>query len=76
MNSLVIELQQTYLIPNGGETSAQTSDKTWILTKCQNNRTAVFVHKNAKDKNLAEVTNDVNALCEKELMSLLKFELP
>jgi len=76
VNSLVIELQQTYLIPNGGETSAQTSDKTWILTKCQNNRTAVFVHKNAKDKNLAEVTNDVNALCEKELMSLLKFELP
>jgi len=38
VNSLIIEFQQTYLIPNGGEASCQTHDNTWILTKDQNTR--------------------------------------
>lgn len=42
VNSLIIEFQQTYLIPNGGEASCQTHDNTWILTKDQNTRCANY----------------------------------
>ena len=38
VNNLIIEFQQTYLIPNRGEISAQTHDGNWILTKAQNDR--------------------------------------
>lgn len=74
VNSLIIEFQQTYLIPNGGEASCQTHDNTWILTKDQNTRTGVFVHRNAADKNLFEVTNEINNLCTDHLGRCMNFE--
>lgn len=76
VNNLIIEFQQTYLIPNRGEISAQTHDGNWILTKAQNDRTGVFVHRSAPDKNLAEVTSEVNQLCLNELKNSIKFESP
>lgn len=62
------------MIPNGGEISAQTGDGSWILTKSQNNRTAVFVNSHAKDKNLADVTSDIDQLVKDNLSSVVSFE--
>ena len=39
-------------------------------------RTGVFVHRSAPDKNLAEVTSEVNQLCLNELKNSIKFESP
>lgn len=74
INSLVVEFQQTYLIPNGGEVSAQTDDDCWILTKSQNNRTAVFVNRHAKDKNLSDVTAEIDKLAETKMKNVITFE--
>jgi len=38
ISSLIVAFQQIYLMPNGGEVSAETSDKTWILTKSDNKK--------------------------------------
>ena len=38
VSSLIVAFQQIYLMPNGGEVSAETSDNTWILTKSDNKK--------------------------------------
>jgi len=74
INSLVVEFQQTYLIPNGGEVSAQTNDDCWILTKSQNKRTGVFVNRHAKDKNLSDVTAEIDRLAASKMNNVISFE--
>lgn len=62
VSSLIVAFQQIYLMPNGGEVSAETSDNTWILTKSDNKKMSVFVEKKASEKNLSDITSDVDKI--------------
>ncbi|CAG5113471.1 Oidioi.mRNA.OKI2018_I69.chr2.g7578.t1.cds [Oikopleura dioica] len=62
VSSLIVAFQQIYLMPNGGEVSAETSDNTWILTKSDNKKMSVFVEKKPSEKNLSDITTDVDKI--------------
>ncbi|CBY20205.1 unnamed protein product [Oikopleura dioica] len=62
VSSLIVAFQQIYLMPNGGEVSAETSNNTWILTKSDNKKMSVFVEKKASEKNLSDITSDVDKI--------------